>query len=397
LVHVKDSSAALGMTQTATYERSLMKYQISLALASGSLRVRYLISMNSFRLRALFASFALLILASSGCRKNSTAGAIEYSKTGHTSSNEVVLYCSVDEEYARPIINQLQRETGLRIRPLFDVEAAKTAGLATRLRAEKSRPRADVFWSSATLQTLLLSREGLLQSYTPTANSLPAMWRAKDWVSTGVRCHVLVYNTRVAQPPRVLEDLLLPRFKGKIGISNALFGTGSDWAASLATRRGQENALSYLRRLKANGAQILPGNSVVAERVGRGELLAGLCDTDDFLALQKQFPDLKISLPTNEKLPNDLLFVPMTAAIVQNAPHTESARKLLDALSSPQTEAQIVRSMPGVLPLRASWNDVPASIAPLKNYIASSRNDIGKWGGNWRQIRDPLSDVLLHD
>ncbi len=349
------------------------------------------------RFRALLAPLALLAFASSGCRKNSTAGAIEYSKPDQT-SNEVVLYCSVDEEYARPIINQLQRETGLRIRSLFDVEAAKTAGLATRLRTEKTRPRADVFWSSATLQTLLLSRENLLEQYAPpSASSLPAMWRAKDWVSTGVRCHVLVYNASVKQPPRVLEDLLLSQFKGKIGISNALFGTGSDWAASLASRRGEENALNYLRRLKQNGAQILPGNSVVAERVGRGELLAGLCDTDDFLALQKQFPDLKISLPANEKLPNDLLFVPMTAAIVQNAPHTESARKLLDALSSPQTEAQIVRSMPGVLPLRAPWNDVPASIAPLKNYIASSRNDIGKWGGNWRQIRDPLSDVLLHD
>lgn len=353
--------------------------------------------MISFRLRALVAPLALLVFASSGCRKNPTAGAIEYSKSTST-SNEVVLYCSVDEEYARPIVNQLQRETGLRIRPLFDVEAAKTAGLATRLRTEKTRPRADVFWSSATLQTLLLSREGLLKQYAPpSASSLPAMWRAKDWVSTGVRCHVLVYNANVKQPPHVLEDLLLPRFRGKIGISNALFGTGSDWAASLASRRGEENALNYLRRLKQNGAQILPGNSVVAERVGRGELLAGLCDTDDFLALQKQFPDLKISLPTNEKLPNDLLFVPMTAAIVNHAPHMNNAQKLLDALASAPTEAQIVRSMPGVLPLRAPWNDVPTSIAPLKNYVASSRNDIESWGASWQKIRDPLSDILLHD
>ncbi|HVF84734.1 MAG TPA: ABC transporter substrate-binding protein, partial [Abditibacteriaceae bacterium] len=231
----------------------------------------------------------------------------------------------------------------------------------------------------------------------PTAQSLPVLWRAKDWVSTGVRCRVLVYNAREKQPPIVLEDLLLPRFKGKIGISNALFGTGSDWAASLASRRGQENALSYFRRLKANGAQILPGNSVVAERVGRGELLAGVTDTDDFLALQKQFPSLRISLPTNNRLPNDLLFIPMTAAIIKNAPHMNNAKKLMDALSSVQTEAKIVRAMPGVLPLRAPWNDVPASIAPLKNYIGSSRNDLEKWGVSWQKIREPLSDILLRD
>ena len=365
---------------------------------SLTLRVRYTIPMIfTFRFPIFLAALTLLVFALSGCRKAEVSNSIEYSNPPQT-SNEVVLYCSVDEVYARPIINQLQRETGLRIRPLFDVEAAKTAGLASRLRTEKDRPRADVFWSSATLQTLLLSREGLLEQYAPpTANSLPSMWRAKDWVSTGVRCRVQVHNAREKQPPGVLEDFLLPRFKDNFGISNPLFGTGSDGAAALATRRGHDNTLNLFRRWKANGARVLPGNSVVAERVGRGELLAGVTDTDDFLALQKQFPELQISLPTNAKLPNDLIFVPMTAAIIKNAPHMSNAKKLMDALASAQTEALIVKAMPGVLPLRAPWNDVPPSIAPLKNYIASSRNDLEKWSDSWLQVRDPLSDILLRD
>lgn len=338
-----------------------------------------------------------------GCNKTSTTdnNTIEYSNgdaNAPKTSNEVVLYCSVDEVYARPIINKLERETGLRIRPLFDVEAAKTAGLATRLRAEKSRPRADVFWSSATLQTLLLSREGLLENYSPpTAKDLPAKWRGKDWVSTGVRCRVLVYNAREKQSPGVLEDFLLPRFKDNFGISNPLFGSGSDGAAAIAVRRGHDNALTLFRRWKAAGASVLPGNSVVAERVGRGELVAGITDTDDFLALQKQFPDLRMSLPLNPKLPNDLIFVPMTAAIINNAPHLQNAKKLLDALSSVKIEAQIVRSMPGVLPIRTPWNDVPAAIAPLKTYVETSRDDTQKWADAWQKLRDPLSEVLLRD
>jgi len=141
----------------------------------------------------------------------------------------------------------------------------------------------------------------------------------------------------------------------------------------------------------------LPGNSVVAERVGRGELLAGICDTDDFLALQKQFPNLKISLPQNPKLPDDLVFVPMTAAILRGAPHMQNAQELLNMLASTEIEAQIVKSMPGVLPLRSGWNDVPPSIALLQNFVVKSPADIAQWPDNWNKMRDPLSAILLSD
>ena len=339
----------------------------------------------------LAAIYGALFLT--GCSQN----ALQNTATTSTRSNQVVMYCSVDEVYARPILRALEAKTGLRIKPLFDVEASKTAGLASRIRAERNSPRADVFWSSATLQTLLLSREGLLEKFSVSGNKTSAFWYGNDWIATGVRARVIVYNAAEKQPPRALDDLLLPRFKNKIGISNPLFGTGSDWSAALATRRGHDNTLDYFRRLKANGAKVLPGNSVVAERVGRGELLAGVTDTDDFLALQKQFPDLRISLPTNENLPNDLVFIPMTAAILKGAPHLQNAQKLMNAFSSPEIGAQIVKAMPGVLPLCAGWNDVPSAIAPLKIELKNSRDDTDKWTSNWQKLRDPLADMLLRD
>ena len=47
----------------------------------------------------------------------------------------VVLYCSVDDVYARPIVTELAERTGITIDAIYDVEAAKTAGLANRIRA----------------------------------------------------------------------------------------------------------------------------------------------------------------------------------------------------------------------------------------------------------------------
>ena len=47
---------------------------------------------------------------------------------------EVVVYCSLDEPYARPVLEEYGRRTGVRVVPLFDTEAAKSVGLAQRIR-----------------------------------------------------------------------------------------------------------------------------------------------------------------------------------------------------------------------------------------------------------------------
>src|SRR5208337_104213 len=44
---------------------------------------------------------------------------------GHTGP-EVVLYCSQDEVYAEPICKEFERQTGIKVRPVFDTESVKT-------------------------------------------------------------------------------------------------------------------------------------------------------------------------------------------------------------------------------------------------------------------------------
>src|SRR3712207_4833964 len=100
-----------------------------------------------WRLTFRFSIFLCLILLIGGCNSRSPS-----SQGTAPVSNRVVLYCSVDDVYAQPIIRELEQKTGLRIDALYDTEATKTAGLAYRIRAERNRPRGDVFWSSALLQ-----------------------------------------------------------------------------------------------------------------------------------------------------------------------------------------------------------------------------------------------------
>jgi iron(III) transport system substrate-binding protein len=311
--------------------------------------------------------------------------------------NRVVLYCSVDDVYALPIIKQLEAETGLRIDALYDTEATKTAGLATRIRAERDRPQGDVFWSSALLQTLLLAREGLLQEYkSPSARDIPQAFKDARgaWTGLGVRPRVIVYHQSVKTPPRSLQDLLDPRLKNKVGISNPQFGTASDWIAALATRSGVSETLEYFRALKKNGARVLAGNSVVVDRVARGEVLVGVTDSDDYLAQRRKTADIRaVNYPNVQAIP-DTILIPGSISMLKNAPHPKAAQRLIDALLRAQTEAALTSRMPGVFSLRAT---APTGKANLVLNEHSLPDDTAQWPKSWDKVREPLAEILLKD
>ena len=60
----------------------------------------------------------------------------------------VVLYCAQDQVFAEPILAEFTKQTGIRVKAVFDSEAVKTVGLANRLLAERTHPVCDVFWGN---------------------------------------------------------------------------------------------------------------------------------------------------------------------------------------------------------------------------------------------------------
>src|SRR5512144_2748549 len=95
-----------------------------------------------------------------------------------TSGRSVVVYCSADKEFAEPIFKAYEARTGVKVLPLYDTEETKTAGLTARLLAEKSRPKADVFWSSDTSRAVALVDQGLAATFVPSsASTIPAQYK----------------------------------------------------------------------------------------------------------------------------------------------------------------------------------------------------------------------------
>jgi iron(III) transport system substrate-binding protein len=307
--------------------------------------------------------------------------------TTQSTLGRVVVYCSVDDVYARPILRDIEKRIGVRVDVIYDTEAAKTAGLATKIRAEKSRPQGDVFWSSALLQTLLLGREGLLQPYlSPAAADIDAAFKdAKGlWTGVGTRRHIIIHNAALKSSPRSLEDLLLPHLKGKVVLSNPQFGTSSDWAAALGVRWGIERTLKYFKALKTNEVQVVAGNSVAARRVASGEALAGLCDIDDFQAEAKKNQDLAWGRVEEPASINEIV-IPGSAAILNGAPHLQNAKIFFDALVEHRVELALSNAMHS------------GGLARADAVKAKIPDDAARWPDAWKKLREPLNAILAGD
>jgi len=61
---------------------------------------------------------------------------------------KVVVYVSLDEEYARAILSAFEKDTGIKVESAFDTEDNKTVGMVGRIIAERESPVADVYWNN---------------------------------------------------------------------------------------------------------------------------------------------------------------------------------------------------------------------------------------------------------
>ncbi|BBO87535.1 extracellular solute-binding protein [Desulfosarcina ovata] len=269
---------------------------------------------------------------------------------------EVVVYTSVDQIFSQSILQDYEKQTGVEVKAVYDVEAAKTTGLVNRLIAEKNRPQCDVFWNSEIGKTIVLREKGVLAPYaSPAAKEIPAFLVDKDkcWTGFAARARVLVYNTDMIKEgdlPESIFGLTEPQWRGKVAMAYPLFGTTATHTAAMFTTFGEEKAKNYLQALKANEVVIVDGNSVVRDLVVEGRLPIGFTDTDDVnVAIQAGKP-VKMLYPDKKGV--GTLLIPNTVALIKNAPHPEEGKKFIDYLLSKEIESKLSFSESANMPVR---------------------------------------------
>jgi iron(III) transport system substrate-binding protein len=234
--------------------------------------------------------------------------------------DSVTVYTSQDQVYAEPILQRFERETGVRVRAVYDSEAVKTVGLVNRLIAEKNHPRCDLFWNNEAFRTHQLAARGVLATNVPIE-------------SFGARTRQWVWNTNRlsrAELPASLAALTNAQWRGRVAIALPLFGTTATHFQVLRQRWGEERWRAWCRALLANGVMAVDGNSVVVQLVGRGEVALGLTDSDDVRAgLRNGLPIAGLPLGT------DGMVIGNTLGHIRGAPRPDLGRRLAQFLQSP--------------------------------------------------------------
>jgi iron(III) transport system substrate-binding protein len=296
-------------------------------------------------------------------------------------SKEVVLYTSIDEPVARPILDAFTKQTGIRVLIKTDAEASKTAGLVETIRAERSNPQCDVFWNNEPFHTINLAEEGLLAAYeSPAAKDVAPQFKdaAGRWASDGLRLRMIAVG-RKGERVTTIEQLADPAFKGRVGMANPAFGTTSGHVAALFVLWGTDRAEQFLKDLKANDVKLLGGNGEVVKQVAAGNLDAGLTDNDDVDSMLREGGQLK-GVPARTKDDPATLALPCTVALIAGSKHADEARQLIDFLLSADVERQLLDAKftaagvrgaaPGVPVMKIDYREVARA---MPKAVASAR------------------------
>jgi len=123
------------------------------------------------------------------------------------------------------------------------------------------------------LETHQLVKAGLLQPYvSPESVAYSAGFKDSKgyWVDYFDSYNVIGYNTQLVardQAPKSWEDLLDPKWKGKIALDEENFS----WYGAMTQKWGKEKTQRYMRTLAKQDIQLRNGQTLIAQLMAAGE------------------------------------------------------------------------------------------------------------------------------
>ena len=273
---------------------------------------------------------------------------------GKKESPTVTIYVSEDQVFSEPILKAFEQETDIKVKALYDTEESKGTGVMNRLIAERAHPQADIYWANEPIRAEVLKAKGILTPYrSPNAETIDARYKDPDgmWTGFSARLRLFVVNQNATAKPQRLYDYLDPRFKGKGVIANPLFGSTATHIAALFTLLGDKRATAFLQGLRQNDIALSTSNGESADLVAKGRYDFALVDSDDAVSRMAKGAPIEIVYPDQGKEGMGILVIPNAVMLIKGAPHPKAAKKLMDYLLSPKTEAALAKAECAQIPL----------------------------------------------
>lgn len=214
--------------------------------------------------------------------------------------------------------------------------------IALRLEAERKAgaPSADLLLVSDPFYYQRLAEQGALLPYvSPHALRHPRETLDLDghFTTARVSTMALVYNPAALgqdAPPRTYTDLAEPRYRGRAAIPDPLMsGTSFVTVAFLVEKYGW----GFFERLRRNAVADAGGNSAVLEKIERGEHAVGLVCWENVVQVRRKGSPVVAVEPAD-----GAVTIPGHVAILRGSRRVDAARRVIDAMLSPEGQRLVV-------------------------------------------------------
>jgi len=184
----------------------------------------------------------------------------------------LLIYTSATVEDMTVLIDAFEKKYGIKAR-LWRAGGEKVTQ-RTLTEARAGRNEVDIIETDG-IELEALHREGALQPVkSPYQAELMegAVRPHGDWTATRLNVFAMAYNTNLIKKeelPKTYEDLLDPRWKGRLGIE----AEDLDWFATVNAELGEEKGLKLFRDMvEKNGISVRKGHTLLTNLVASGEV-----------------------------------------------------------------------------------------------------------------------------
>ena len=216
----------------------------------------------------------------------STVGAALLSITpGVFAQGTLNVYCSVQEEWCRPMVAVFEKTTGIKV----SMTRKSSGEVYAQVKAEAANPKADVWWGGTGDPHLQAAEEGLTEVY--KSPKLPELqdWAQRQAQQSGFRTVGIYagalgfsYNKPALEKkgipaPKCWADLAKPAFKNEIQVADPnSSGTSYTMLATLVQIMGEDKAFDYMKALHKNVNQYTKSGAAPARAAATGESIVGI-------------------------------------------------------------------------------------------------------------------------
>jgi iron(III) transport system substrate-binding protein len=299
------------------------------------------------------------------------------------SEGEAVIYANMDVSAMKPLTDGfMKRYPGAKAASVHFSGAAIITRLDSEARAGK--PVSDVVLSGQLGVLALIDKKIALRYRSPERESFRDGLKDKDGLWTAYMTNVMVsaYNTRHVKKedaPHAVEDLLKPRWKGKLTMDSQSYV----WFGTMMQYLGEETGSRFMQRLNEQNISHQRGRRLMTQLVAAGEFdMAVETNLNSVLTLSKQGAPLSFAPAQPFFLSPSLVF--MSAS----APHPYTGALFTDFLLSEEGQKIVVTT--NRMPAHAKVKSPESQVLEGQDVRTPDIFDIGKRyqaiGNRYREI-----------